>query len=373
MKLFHKSENARAMHLNQRDNRILKVSFCTLLAILATGVSAGETPQVTVEPLVSKRPADRPPVRVVIRFSEQLFQTTRSTKIDEVTRVSERVIGVLNTGTAHTVGNLVPDLKENPDGIGMTLIFSGTTTSSTVGQKGRVQIVDRTASDFRVEIPLEFDLENGFSAGEISASAKVVDTCKDVCARRAGLLAPLARATALNKMRKQSVQIRRESETLTERRMVQESKARVADELNAWNNRWGPLLKGLQQQTGNRAERPVRFSTTEEELILTIDPQVRQTSPVARTSNEELTLELPERNSSSLLDVIVYDDYLAVMQAALILKFVERIIKPDSEKLWKIERLDFETQQGEEWVMFSALGVDPDEEPEVAQATNSPR
>jgi hypothetical protein len=35
--------------------------------------------------------------------------------------------------------------------------------------------------------------------------------------------------------------------------------------------------------------------------------------------------------------------------------------------------LDFETQQGEEWVMFSALGVDLDEEPEVAQATNGPR
>jgi hypothetical protein len=355
------------------------VSFCTLLAILATGVSAGERPQAIVEPLVSKRPVDRPPARVVIRFSEQLFQTPRRAKIDEVTRVSERINGVLNTGTAHTVGNLVPDLKEKRDGIGMTLIFSGTTTSSTVGQKGQVQIVDRTASDFRVEIPLEFDLENGFSAGEISATATVVDTCKDVCARRAGLLAPLARATALNRMRKQSVQIRRESETLTERRMAEESKARVAEELNAWNDRWGPLLKGLQQQTGNRAERPVRFSTTEEELILTIDPGVRQTSPVARTSNEERATELkrapelPERNSASLVDVIVYDDYVAVMQAALILKFVERIIKPDSEKLWKIERLDFETQQGEEWVMFSALGVDLEEEPEVAQATNGPR
>lgn len=373
MTLFPESENTRTKLLIQRESRILGVSFCTLIAIFATGVSAGEKPHAAVEPLVAERPVDRYPVKIFIRLSEQLFQTPRRAKIDEVTRVSERINGVLNTGTAHTVGNLVPDFTENPDGIGMTLIFSGTTTSSTVGRKGKVQIEDRTDSEFRVEIPLEFDLDNGFSVGDISASATVVGTCKDVRARRAGLLAPIVRATALNKMRKQSDQIRRESEEVTARRMMQESEARVEEQVNAWNNRWGLLLKGLQMQPGNRAKRPVQFSTTDEELILAIDPPLRQTGSVARDSNEEFTPELPERNSASLVDVIVYDEHRAVTQAALILKFVEGIIKPDSENLWKIERVNFETDQGEDWVMFSALKVEPEEETEVAQATESPR
>jgi hypothetical protein len=353
--------------------RTISACSCLLIVLIITSASGEDQSASAGRQSVQTHQPDAAPAGIVLRFSERLFDTPKEPEINRVERVRERILGICNVGTSRIVGHLSPDFRPKSNGISMRLKFYGTTTSRTTGQKQLAQITSYSTAKFLVETPIVLDIETGFSAGRPSSNAEIVRTCRNVTAKRAGLLAPIVKASARKQVRRQEGLARRETEKTMERRLSSASADRVNQRLEKWNEKWQMLQKALKNIRWYREELPVQFATDDSHLILFIDvePDPQPENATKQPDVEFPPKQLPEYSPHSLVDVIIYQKDIDRGEVAAVMKLVESIINQQFAKSPKLDRTSIDTRTGDDWVMLTVI-LEPnrdrdsqDEEPSV--------
>lgn len=337
--------------------RTVCAGSCLLIVMIVTSASGEDRSASARRQSVQTHQPDADPAGIVLRFSERLFDTPEKPEINRVERVRERILGICNVGTSRIVGHLSPDFRPKSDGISMRLKFYGTTTSRTTGQKQLARITSYSTAKFLVETPIVLDMETGFSAGRPTSKAEIVRTCRNVTAKRAGLLAPIVKASARQQVRRQEGLARRETEKTMERRLTSASADRINQRLDQWNEKWQTLQTALQTLNWYREELPVQFATDDSHLILFID--VEPDSPPKKATQQPHVKfppqQLPEYSPHSVVDVIIYQKDIDRSGVAAVMKLVESIINQQFAKTPKLDRTSIDTRTGDDWVMLSVI------------------
>ena len=356
-------------------SRRMESQFLALcLAVLVSTTAAVADVPPTEQPTPLSAPDQTQPAvfGIVIRLSEDVFRSP-DRFVSRTTPVTQTIVGVRNSGTAHVSGELLPDFRTKENGARMDLVFQGTSVSRTVGRERAARIHTQTTTNVWVAMPVTFELETGFVAGTPRSHAAVAAMCHQVGADACGLRALIVRQVARNRIARQQHQIRYESAEHTRRRVASEIREELATEIERLNAQLDPWREFLLAQPWYSADRQIDYSSDERHLILTI----RGDSPprVPEPSADELIVfppsQLPPAVPGGLVDVIFYEDPADKSKVALLLKVVEAFVDEYTADLPIADRLSFETTDGPDWVKLS-VSQDVTPGPRPAGTSDSP-
>ena len=294
---------------------------------------------------------------VVIRLTEDLFKTAEL-DVDETSRVRQTIVGVPNSGSARTTGQLYPDFKPGKDDLVFDLVFDGTNVSNTVSQQRTAVIQSSTTTQVDVFTPIRFDVDEGFTAGEPRAQAAVTGVNRQVSSTARGLRGAITKNIARRRTQNQEGQIQRESAAVTRQRISQENEERVEAAIERWNSHYVPIHKFLVSQPWFGDGPNLRAASDDSNLMFFVTrDQDENTAASDELSLLEVTPpdELPASPPNGLIDIIFYDneDRLPIVEKVVTL--VEVGIQKYLGDAEIADRLSIDKTSGSNWVRLSIL------------------
>ncbi len=121
---------------------------------------------------------------VFVQVSKPVVDAGIARDVDNVTAVSDCILGTSISGTAHTIGRIETELIPNNDLAHIGLVFTGQAQANSVGCNGPVEIFSSSCAAFTARKPMFVDDQRVSSAGA-TASATTNTVVRDIEARRA--------------------------------------------------------------------------------------------------------------------------------------------------------------------------------------------
>ena len=145
------------------------------------------------------RPAAGPQL-IVVRLSEEWFTSRIDKEIEEDSPVDQVILGTRVRGTARTLGKPTVRLDRDPDNASLQVVFTGTTTSRTIGRNGPAVIYSRSLTQFTATKRIAFEAGKGFYALPAEIQATTRTTTEDIRSTRRGLVGRLVVRRAWRKV-----------------------------------------------------------------------------------------------------------------------------------------------------------------------------
>ena len=143
---------------------------------------------------------------VVLRLSEDLFTSLIDRDVDELTAVSEVILGTPVTGQARTVARPIVDLVPDDSRAAMEVVLEGTTVSRTVGRNRSAIIHSRCTTWFRATKQVVYEPGRGFRAQPAVVTARTELVTEGVGSTRRRLMGRLVRRMATRQAQQQHSQ-----------------------------------------------------------------------------------------------------------------------------------------------------------------------
>ena len=185
-------------------------AVCCLVTSFAAAALAED------EPLPAPR-GGLPAHRIVVRFSDALFNSLMAGGIDRETTVHDNILGTSVYGRARIVAQPAVKLADCPDQATFQLVGEGTAYSRSTGYNRQAVIYSHTVTSFRATKQVTFDPGRGFYSDPPQVVARAHTTIDGTGSLRGGIIGQIVRRRAAREadaLRPQAEEIARQKAEL---------------------------------------------------------------------------------------------------------------------------------------------------------------
>lgn len=278
---------------------------------------------------------------VIAHVSAELVGAGMVESVDDVTQVTDCILGTSVTGTAHTIGKTSSVLAPNSDMGVIDALFFGKTHSENVGYHGPVTIFS-TAETRLAGVKRVWINENGLASYPAASNAETSICIQDIQTRKGrGLIQKMAWKRA----GKQQGQAEHIASRHAEQRLNERIDQQAAEPLEKANRQF---IEQYKEPFGNRNLLPqlLRFSTTSRALgIVALQAGggkiAAPSEPPAAVETADMTLQLHESAINNLaFDALagrtIYEEKMQATAKKMLKKLPEKLKGDEDGRPWAI-------------------------------------